>query len=908
MMYDTVTYMKFLLIPFKVFYVIAGLYVMRRAYHIVIGQNSLMIRRLLYSIGGIFFCNVYMDLAWISSLLISMGDMTHSRWYLMVLVGRHIAWIIDCIQYVLLVYFFYELTQTRSFQWRRFLFITIPGFICVILKFAAICRQLRMSPESGAYGMKDLSEWCITFYVVTILCYLIVAARRSLAHSTMPSMVRQQVAAFLYYFLIPHTLLVVLITNEYIGYNIFSYWVDRYALIIVNDFLYIISLMFCMKKMLQFRFLNLYRSVQRHKPYHFVDDFKDVLLSLAQVQNIGHINESVKHFFLQAFGIVSEHIVFCVRNSVTGEVHCMSCNDTGSFDTITRAVERLLLQQGALLGSCKVLIRDDLVFDHFYDQTASTHAMIEFLDMISADLFLPIYEQAHMIGYIIVARNARPHELFSHIERDEMVLFANYLGAIIHLLQHRNLREIVQQKHALESVLNTKYREIEHYKESIKVLLQGHADRAIGVGWYARRKGLMVNRVLRDMVALGDGAGDDSVDILALKRLCAEVDRYGIDRSAMIQTMQGRILHCVATSHEDRSHVVITAYYADTAERCSIPFQELHDLSSWEYALYMQATGSGLLINKVIPGNTPALLNFKIALLKSALRNQALLLDLPADDRDTMVTMLHSLSLRQRLHTIDFIVPEQFYETSGQLFGFDSAPQEPTTEPLLRLLNDVGTLCINRIEYMSRDAQERLAELLTTGTFRPFFNNRFIQSNVRIICTTQVSLKDLVEKQLFSERLFAILQNGLLTLPSLSDLDRNELMNLMHQLAAQHIGASGVSPALSLTSRDIDLIMNQPVSIFTLHERVAAAIQAKLMNKKTDQGMGRFADSSMSANMVYAARLGRRALNNRELLLSLWNQLKSQAKIAALLNVHRSSVNRRCKEFNIDVDCAGENN
>ena len=47
------------------------------------------------------------------------------------------------------------------------------------------------------------------------------------------------------------------------------------------------------------------------------------------------------------------------------------------------------------------------------------------------------------------------------------------------------------------------------------------------------------------------------------------------------------------------------------------------------------------------------------------------------------------------------------------------------------------------------------------------------------------------------------------------------------------------------------------------------------------------------------ATLGKHALKDPRLLNILWNKFQSQNQIALFLGVNRSSVHRRCKEYNI---------
>ena len=52
--------------------------------------------------------------------------------------------------------------------------------------------------------------------------------------------------------------------------------------------------------------------------------------------------------------------------------------------------------------------------------------------------------------------------------------------------------------------------------------------------------------------------------------------------------------------------------------------------------------------------------------------------------------------------------------------------------------------------------------------------------------------------------------------------------------------------------------------------------------------------------LIEAARLGKQALRNPRIMGILWAKFKNQTKIAEFLDVNRSSVNRRCKEYNLE--------
>ena len=60
-------------------------------------------------------------------------------------------------------------------------------------------------------------------------------------------------------------------------------------------------------------------------------------------------------------------------------------------------------------------------------------------------MFLPIYERNSIIAYIIIERNARPENLFTNKERDEMLVFTSYLSNIINILKYSNIEAMHHQ-------------------------------------------------------------------------------------------------------------------------------------------------------------------------------------------------------------------------------------------------------------------------------------------------------------------------------------------------------------------------------------------------------------------------------------------------------------------------------
>jgi DNA-binding MarR family transcriptional regulator len=53
-------------------------------------------------------------------------------------------------------------------------------------------------------------------------------------------------------------------------------------------------------------------------------------------------------------------------------------------------------------------------------------------------------------------------------------------------------------------------------------------------------------------------------------------------------------------------------------------------------------------------------------------------------------------------------------------------------------------------------------------------------------------------------------------------------------------------------------------------------------------------------DLAQAKCLGRHALKDRRIMVLLWEKFKSQSDIAKFLNVDRSSVWRRCREYGLE--------
>jgi len=274
-------------------------------------------------------------------------------------------------------------------------------------------------------------------------------------------------------------------------------------------------------------------------------------------------------------------------------------------------------------------------------------------------------------------------------------------------------------------------------------------------------------------------------------------------------------------------------------------------------------------------------------------------------DEDLLPTVdiLHHISLREALHILKLNGPSRTHETAITLFGINPIlGVQPQQKPLLEQLNNTGTLFIQNIHFLDMETQEHLAEFIRYGLYRKFKSDQKATSNVRIICSSSQNLPHLVQEGLFSKTLFNELKQTTLSMPSLLTLPENELTTLTDGFIEQVVKSQDLKNLLELSEKEKSRIMyNRPLSLLELKER----IQSLLTNKSKKNHIYKEtqfdpAYALADQGLIDAARLGKQALKDPKIMSMLWDKFKSQTKIATFLNVNRSSVNRRCKDFKLE--------
>jgi transcriptional regulator of aromatic amino acid metabolism len=860
-----------------------------------IGQHT-------YFLVTIIVANMFSDFAWIMKLskILFLPQLD----YKLVLFSVRIAWIFFIVQYQALAVFIENLVlqQYRLSIHQKF-FCFVSGFFCISFFLIATFNFNCIDPRERSYLEPLLQNISVLYTLFPLILPSIYIVLKKIKSDSLPFILKKQLSLLVQWLIIP------LIFADFVQMCPFKIrtleiLAHNYAAVGFTTILLTLAIYFCARKIFGLRFLNLKDHVQQPMNIHFIDDFKGVLERLSSVTNFRELGHITQNFFKDTFNIPATRTRLYLRKTDTSEQKAQSHIIE---DRITSLVETFLVTHVDTIDCAikeeKILIYDEIDFTHFYHACEKSEMTLKFLSIIQADVFLPIYENDKLIAYIIIERHARTKQFYSNVERDELIVFGSYLGKIINLLQNKNLDVLIEQEQSLRSELYQKHQEIEQYKESIRSFLRKGKTKHIGILFYKNRQFSYGNQAAKELIEININQQHGHPLTQSLRQLAQEVESFKGPKTIFAKDLHDNALVISGVQHLEKNTIIITVSYPSISDTIKHHIDLLKDPSEWDYLLYLQTTQSGKLINQLIPGSGAVLLNFKIQLLKIALSKKAILLDMPEQDLQPTAEIIHHISMRDDLHIISLQGPSNNFDIAIGLFGINPifGVQQKTTQPLLERLDNIGTLFIRNIHYLDMETQEYLAMFIKTGFYNQFKSDQKISSNVRIICSSSQNLSLLVQEGKFSKALFQELKSTAVTMPSLLTLPENELHALTEGFTQQALTSDALQHVLALTNKEKDLFAdNRPVSLQELKTRVQHLLVKKSKKNQIYQEVSFDpAYDITDPDLIKAARLGKKALKDSRIMVLLWNKFKNQNQIASFLGVNRSSVNRRCKEYNL---------
>ena len=381
------------------------------------------------------------DIAWTLTLLRS--NLIPGFDYRPVLFFIRIAWVLYPLRYLTFSLFIESLidnSKSLSLRQKLSLFITsCPGII--LIGFALF--DINCKSPLDRHISEMLLIRTLPLYTLCILMPLSLwALSKKLRTTPVPNILKKQSNVILKALLIP-TLCMDFIQTFPMDKNFLSLsWVtNSYIFLGISNIFLSYMLFHCARRLIGIRFLNLTTHVQTPYQFNFIKNFTDILEYLGQAASIQEIRFITQELFQKAFHIPGRTISLYVCSNKISHLDFSPEQRTFAEKTIDSIINANDNQLQHELNKSKILIYDEIAFTHFYEQHDETQRLLQFLENIHADLFIPIYNQQKIIGCIIVERNSRPNIFYGNTECAEMIVFASYLGNIINLLQNRNFRK-----------------------------------------------------------------------------------------------------------------------------------------------------------------------------------------------------------------------------------------------------------------------------------------------------------------------------------------------------------------------------------------------------------------------------------------------------------------------------------
>lgn len=806
-----------------------------------------------------------------------------------------LGWLFSIVQTLSIALLFQNLADPK-FKISKFNFIGIAiGGTLALLELYFIIFEFNNPALSGfkldlEIGLTTMESIYMTLMLIPIFIKIIIKIRSN----ALPKILARQLQILMYYLTIPY-LILELVCNESLLLSVISYFITTNKNLIrsLSSLLITYALYYCAKRVIGLRFLNLKDNVQARENFSFTNDFNNVLEQLSCITMPNELVKVVQFFFQHAFKIpkAKTELYLDLKHSNSLETQKSS---------LSNKIENFLANENnainCYINQNKILIKDEIEFTNFYEKSEHLIEVINFLNTIDADIFLPIYEGKNMSSCIIIEQHARITKLYNSTERDEMLIFSSYLSNVINILKRGDFEAKIKKEKDLEDELYKKHQEINQYKESLKVLLKNNEEKKIGIIFYKNQKFSFANQFAQKLIDID------------LNKSWAHPLKKELTELAT-QTLKYKSAHKLITNSTDKvslygitgvesNTVIILAQKLAISEMIKSYFDLLNNPSLWDYLIYLDTTESGRLISHLIPGTSQNLLDLKVELLSIALSKKATLIQCPEEDIMNIVDIIHDISLRQKMQIINLTNEEKNHEVAIKLFGINSIfGQGNHQDSVLENLDKVGTLFIQNVEMLSLETQNLLAEFISYGYFKKMKSLSKIFSDVRIICSSKKNLEKLTNESLFSKALFEQLKKSKLYLPSLNLLSDVDLLNLIEHYTDET--SVNNNATLKLENKDIMKILSEkPNSLHKLKEKINHIVSTKA-TKQSNERLCILEDSADN-NLSEAINAGKQALKNQRLLQILWDKYKNQSKIASILNVHRSSVSRRCEEYGIN--------
>lgn len=634
----------------------------------------------------------------------------------------------------------------------------------------------------------------------------------------------------------------------------------------------------------------------------------DVMRPLAQVARqireattLQEIYVLTTAYFEKAFGFVLSEVNLYIRSTQ----HERNIEAARSVRTLPNVEELFGSKEKSLLcekiRKKKILLHAEVQYEELYNLDAEAKELRVFLEANNAEVLLPIFGKKELVGYIIIERNARMGRLVSDEEVHGMLLYADHISYVIENMQQFNA-EIIEKECVMYKRQNYQlFQEQQLYLEGMHSVVQGHAsEEAVSVIFSKNNRLHLASSGGAKLLGLPEGTKivNDSYE-LPVKQLIHDFKRFKRENAILLKDGQGNPVRFSVMRDSRQSNAIVVVSRPSISEVFRVPtFADVRDREDWSYAIFLQTTEAGRLLEKFIPATQGILFDFKIKFLRAVLCRQPIFLQGVEEDVQRLAVLAQRICARADFQEISPRQPETNREIASQIFGVPAVIAGEAYKGALENLSASGVLFINHIERLSLESQEFLAKFFATGTYTSFFSRQLTSSDAIVLCGSSLTLKELADTDTFAKSFYNELEKNYVEIPELATLPQDQFDDLVSRISSQILKEFSGTINESQVVEEITKGAS-PNSICELRQRINNIIeqrssQQKLVEESLDANLENF-DSVITESR----RQGRATLKNKPLFYALVTLVKSYARIAEILDVDYSTVCRTCHKYQV---------
>ncbi len=805
-------------------------------------------------------CALKISLSWMILLILAILQNNHAK---IALLAFNVRQAFSIIEYLFIPLFVDALIRPT-------ITLSIGGLKKIHFLFLSILAILYLVGQNMPQTV-DVSTFLIDFYGIVVLLASSYFLYRSIKkESAIPLVVKKELTTLTRKIFFPYVLSSILVmVSRDLPYN--ALFFSAVLSLFIKAYLWY----FCKSRIMKLPFFTTKQNALSHV---FIEDLNKAFEGLTHALNMSEIERVTKQFFQDSFNVSPLNVSLHIRSAQETYLQPqMNKREKEERHKILSALESTLDSSDleAFLEKNKMLKKDDLAFAYFYELKSQLKVYIDFLETINASFFIAIYNQKRISAYLIL-RDTSINCATGSAEGEKILLFTAYLERVLTFMETIDPQAALKKYQALKRETHYHAEKLAWY-ESIIASISPDNLAFMGALLYNNDKLSYLNQESEEQI--GIKLSKYSIFAENCTFIAKEAQNTGSPKTLIIKDERGRAVKLKATPcflfESKEAIVTVQQTFLYPLQNHENP---LYAHLDWNMILRLETTQAGQLINQALPGSSPALLALKVSILKAVLSPKAVWIEAPGMELMKAADIIYKASSRPSMAKLSLKEPENKEEIAEKLFGLNAFYRLPGDLPLLEEVADNGMLLIENIHLLSRETQEALAETLKYGFFKPLKSERKIKTEMQLLVSSSYNLETLVQENLFSPALLAELTHISLKAPStFSTQDIQEL---------REIAAFGEEELPTFT---LDAVQNRVHAILHQKEQTQEFHPVMIDSKKHDNpALDRILEK------------GKDALKDKEAMTFLWNTFKSQAKIASLLKVNRSSVHKRCKEFNLN--------